>query len=59
MTLGKQDFMAFRKEVLERRRTKLLQSSNSNVTTASDIAAALEKSQMVAGIINETKLFSF
>lgn len=49
MTLGKDDFVKFRAEVLEKRKKKLLESSNSNVSTASDIAAELEKSQMVAG----------
>jgi hypothetical protein len=44
MSLGKEDFVKFRKDVLEKRKKKLLESSNGNVTTASHIAAILEKS---------------
>ena len=44
MTLGKDDFIKFRGDVLEKRRKRLLESSNANVTTASEIAAVLEKS---------------
>ena len=41
MSLGKDDFVKFRKTVLEIRKEKLLESQNGIVTTASHIAAIL------------------
>ncbi len=50
MTIGKEDFASFRQKVLNKRKKKLLESLNENITTAADIAAVIERSQMVAGI---------
>ena len=49
MSLAKEKFITFRKEVLDKRKKRLLESSNANITTASEIAAILEKSSMIAG----------
>ncbi len=51
MSLSKDKFSAFRKDILDKRKTRLLDSSNANVTTVAEIAAILEKSSMVAGIV--------
>ncbi len=49
MSLCKDKFLKFRQKVIEDRKKRLLESSNSNVTTADHIAAVLAKSQMIAG----------
>jgi hypothetical protein len=50
MSLCKGEFVKFRQKVLEERKKRLLESTNSNVTTADHIASVLAKSQMIAGI---------
>jgi hypothetical protein len=50
MSLSKDKFSAFRKDVLDKRKSRLLESSYGNVTTVAEIAAVLEKLSMVASI---------
>jgi hypothetical protein len=52
MSLGKDTFVEFRKRVLDETKKRLLDSTNSNVSTISHISAVLEKSSMVAGKIS-------
>lgn len=51
MSLSSKEFIAFRAKVLDERKKRLLESTNSNITTASHIAEILKKSSMVAGKI--------
>ena len=50
MSFGKDSFVEFRKKVLEERKNRLLDSTNSNISTVAQIATTLEKSSMIAGI---------
>lgn len=49
MSLCPDEFVKFRSKALEERKKRLLEATNSNVTTAEHIANVLRQSQMVAG----------
>ena len=56
MSLCSKEFNIFRSKVLEDRKKRLLDSSNSNIATANHIAEVLKKSQMISG---KEPLFSY